>query len=117
MASTPVNLFRLGNATSPRMDNVRENRDIPVHEEHGVKMVKRRTGGISTNSTRLNQKNEWELSKGHVYDDRELHINNDHGTHYLWEPEKDMTLDEFKRLLKEVGSGFNKIQQRGPGSG
>ena len=33
MNKTPVALYRQGNASSPRMDNVRPNKDITVYEQ------------------------------------------------------------------------------------
>jgi hypothetical protein len=32
MIKTPVDLYRRGNATSPRMDHVRPNKDIAIYE-------------------------------------------------------------------------------------
>ncbi len=35
MAETPIALYRQGNANSPRMDNVRPNKDVATYEENG----------------------------------------------------------------------------------
>jgi hypothetical protein len=54
MAKTPVDLYRRGNANSPRMDNVRLNKDIAIYERDGKIWVKETVaegfepGGIST---------------------------------------------------------------------
>ncbi len=40
MTITPVDLYRRGNATSPRMDNVRPNKDIAIYENNGQIWVK-----------------------------------------------------------------------------
>ena len=54
MAKTPVDLYRRGNANSPRMDNVRLNKDIATYEREGKTWVQETVpegfepGGIST---------------------------------------------------------------------
>ncbi|MGL4879726.1 MAG: hypothetical protein ACRC8K_01495 [Waterburya sp.] len=40
MVKTPVNLYRRGNANSPRMDNIRLNKDIAIYERDGITWVK-----------------------------------------------------------------------------
>lgn len=40
MIKTPVDLYRRGNATSPRMDHVRPNKDIAIYENNGQIWVK-----------------------------------------------------------------------------
>jgi hypothetical protein len=35
MIKTAVDLYRRGNATSPRMDHVRPNKDIAIYENNG----------------------------------------------------------------------------------
>jgi hypothetical protein len=39
MGVTPVELYRAGNSTGPRMDHVRRNRDIVVIQQNGVDWV------------------------------------------------------------------------------
>jgi hypothetical protein len=105
--TTSVDLYRLGNASSSRMDNVRD-QDVTKFTKNGVVWVKSRSGGISTFSSPSNQKNEWKLSKGASYPDG-LFLNNDKGTHWQWEPSSDMSLDDYTRLLQQVGNKFLKI--------
>lgn len=39
MPQTPISLYRQGNANSPKMDNVRPDKDIATFEEKGVILV------------------------------------------------------------------------------
>jgi hypothetical protein len=53
MAKTPVALYRRGNSDSPRMDNVRLDKDIATYQKNGITWVKEtignvEPGGIST---------------------------------------------------------------------
>ena len=41
MIKTAVDLYRRGNATSPRMDHVRPNKDIAIYENNGQIWVKK----------------------------------------------------------------------------
>ena len=45
MAETPIALYRQGNANSPRMDNVRPNKDVATYEENGRIWVDPTLGG------------------------------------------------------------------------
>ncbi|MGL5794490.1 MAG: hypothetical protein ACRC06_08785 [Waterburya sp.] len=40
MVKTPVDLYRRGNANSPRMDNIRLNKDIAIYQRDGITWVK-----------------------------------------------------------------------------
>ena len=40
MAKTPVDVYRRGNVNSPRMDNVRLNKDLATYERDGKTWVK-----------------------------------------------------------------------------
>lgn len=40
MIKTPVDLYLRGNATSPRMDHIRPNKDIAIYENNGQIWVK-----------------------------------------------------------------------------
>jgi len=48
MIKTPVDLYRRGNATSPRMDHVRPNKDIAIYENNGQIWVKETLRNLST---------------------------------------------------------------------
>ncbi|MGL5078096.1 MAG: hypothetical protein ACRDBG_20025 [Waterburya sp.] len=65
MVKTPVALYRRGNANSPRMDNIRLNKDIAIYQRDGITWVKETVavgfepGGISTFSVQGKGKNWW----------------------------------------------------------
>jgi hypothetical protein len=81
MRRTPVNLYRMGNATSPRMDWVRP-KDIKLYERKGELWVASNSGGISTFSVLGRGKNWWCLNEG-IAIPGELRIVNDYG-HQGW---------------------------------
>jgi hypothetical protein len=47
MKTTSVDLYRMGNATSPRMDKVRD-QDVENYEKNGEIWIVEGSGGIST---------------------------------------------------------------------
>jgi hypothetical protein len=106
MGTTPKPLYRRGNATIPRMDNVRP-QDITVSSNGGVDWVLRHSGGVSCfdytpppGTGRI-----WCLRAAIAYSD-ELYLRDDQNGHWNWEPENDMALTDFKALLAAVGRNF-----------
>lgn len=98
-----VDLYRSGNANSPRMDNVRDH-DVTI--DNGV--VKANTGGISTNSNQgALQGKVWRFPKDTNPPDN-IGIVNDHGTHYAWQSTEDVTKDVFKQRLALSHASFVK---------
>jgi frataxin-like iron-binding protein CyaY len=57
---TPVDLYRMGNAISSRMENIRA-KDIDMYEADAKMWVAANSGGISTFSVRGIGKNWWKL--------------------------------------------------------
>lgn len=108
MPLTKTNLYRLGNATSPRLNNVRVGIDILTYENNGVAWVRANSGGVSTFSQASGNKNEWRLNSGYPYSFN-LNVVNDHGNHYNWQPNQDMPLTDFITLLTAVNPAFTKI--------
>jgi len=106
MGTTPVDLYRRGNATSPRMDHVRSI-DVTSFTRNGVEWVAARSGGISAfaSSSPPGRGRIWHLPAGGRYSD-ELVLNNDHGAHWSWEPAQDMELTRYRALLAAVGRNF-----------
>ena len=106
MGTTPIDLYRRGNATSPRMDHVRPI-DVASFTRNGVEWVAARSGGISTfaSSTPPGRGRIWRLPAGVFYPD-ELLLDNDHGNHWSWEPAQDMELTRYRALLAAVGRNF-----------
>lgn len=114
MAKTPVSLYRQGNANTPRMDNVRPNKDIATYEESDRAWVMttladgKSPGGISTFATQGAGKNWWKLDPGTDIP-QELELVNDRDNHWLWKPSKAMPLDEYKAALRLIGACFYKV--------
>jgi hypothetical protein len=102
---TPIDLYRAGNATGPKMDHVRP-KDILIVQQNGADWVNPLTGGISTFENKIwNFGHWWLVPQGTQFDDR-LTIRNDHDDHWVWEPRQGMELAEYVRLLTAVNGLF-----------
>ena len=114
MAKTLVDLYRKGNASSPRMDNVRINKDLATYERNDEIWVRETLaggeapGGISTFSTQGRGKNWWKLDANTVIPP-ELELINDRGNHWLWKPRKTMPIEEYKAALRQISRYFHKV--------
>jgi hypothetical protein len=114
MIKTPIPLYCQGNTTSPRMDNVRVDRDIATFEDAGVIWVlatisgNLSPGGISTFANPGSGKNWWKLDADIDIPDR-LKLINDRDNHWLWQPSHIMTLATYQDALIIIGASFNKI--------
>ena len=108
MPETTTDLYRMGSASSPRMDHVRVSKDIAPFEKEGVVWVAVRSGGVSTFSTQGFGRNWWQLPQGYTYPDA-LCVVNDHGNHYSWEPRVAMSLADYVALLAAVNPHFVKV--------
>jgi hypothetical protein len=114
MQQTPCPLYRQGNATSPRMDNVRINKDVATFETSGVIWVfdtltdARSPGGISTFANLGRGKNWWKLDE-YIDIPIDLKLINDRDNHWLWQPSQVMTIDSYRDALRIIGTAFNKI--------
>jgi hypothetical protein len=109
MKKTPIDLYRQGNATSPRIDNVRLNKDIAIYEEGGELLINAALGGgVSTFSRIKLGKNWWKLPQGTDIPDN-LSLINDHNEHWLWQPSYTMTLENYQAALRQIGKLFYKI--------
>jgi hypothetical protein len=106
MGITPVDLYRRGNATSPRIDHIRSI-DVGRFTLSGVEWVVGRSGGISTfaSSPSPGRGKIWRLPAGVPYSD-ELVLINDHGNHWSWEPAQNMELTRYRELLAALGRSF-----------
>ncbi|MBW4621241.1 MAG: hypothetical protein KME17_18015 [Cyanosarcina radialis HA8281-LM2] len=107
MRETPVDLYRMGNAGSPRLENVRA-KDIEIYIEGDESWVAANSGGISTFSSRGSGKNWWKLDRGTEIPNQ-LRVVNDYGHHWLWEPSYSMPLDVYKEALRFVGKRFDRV--------
>ena len=96
-----VELYRSGNASSPRFDNVRD-KDIVKYKdpETGLIKVKGMSGGISTFTAPKPENNWWWIRAGTVVPPK-LTVTRDHTdpktsiTHYTIRPSGDMLLSEY----------------------
>lgn len=106
--STRLDLYRWGNASSAKLENIRPD-EIGTFNRNGQTWVVHDSGGISTFSgSQAGKKNVWRLPSGTSFSSR-LHIVNDKGDHWLIEPAVDMSMDEYLGLLRELQKRFEKI--------
>jgi len=109
MGTTTVDLFRVGNASGPRLEKVRPGIDIEVYRKDGEDWVKGRSGGASTfESKKDTRKTWWRLPAGTKYDDR-LFVWNDQDDHWSWEPASDMRLLDYVSALEAVNVDFTRV--------
>ncbi len=109
MATTFVDLFRAGNAGGPRLDHVRLNRDILVHQRYGVVWVRSRSGGISSFANLKPWGGIWwRLPAGSLHSDLLL-VYSDHSDHWVWEPAQDMELDRYTAMLAALNPQFTRV--------
>jgi hypothetical protein len=110
-----VDLFRAGNAGSPRLDHVRS-RDVTTYERHGKLWVRANDQGVSVFTWEEILQKEmigwiWRLPAG-----RQLPIGlklfNDHGGHYVVAPNHDMTVDDYLARLRRLAVDFNRVVKR-----
>jgi hypothetical protein len=97
-------LFRNGNAGSPRMDNVRP-KDIPVDDQG---FVNPKTGGVSTFESPTADKNWWKFPRT-ASPPGGLNVENDRPRHWAWEPAHRMKLEDYKDILRSSHPSFEKI--------
>jgi photosystem II stability/assembly factor-like uncharacterized protein len=107
MKQTSIDLYRMGNSTSPRMDNVRP-QDVESYKKNDEIWVVGRSGGISTFASQGAGKNWWKLDRGTTIPDA-LYLVNDYGNHWSWESGYTMKLDEYKIALQSVAARFYKM--------
>ena len=106
-------LFRLGNATSPRLDNVRD-KDVEFFTRNGIVCVRANGTGISllTEEGTRGRKGGWlwkipariPLPHGLLY-------NNNRPGHYFLCPALDMPLDEYRGLLAKLAINCERVQK------
>ena len=108
MGRTTVDLYRRGNAGSPRLSHVRVGKDIMTTFENGIEIAGAHSGGVSTFSNSGAGSNWWLLPAGTEYPD-EISVINDHGNHYNWEPNVDLPLSDYEVLLASVESAFIRV--------
>lgn len=105
-----VDLYRGGNASSPRLDNVRDKDVTKYTGKDGKIWVKGKEGGISTFSVRPSGMSHiWKARKGTTYSSNlYIYESNKVTKHWSIAPARDMTQDEFERHLRTFHSSFTK---------
>ena len=115
MGVTAIDLFRSGNATTPRLHRVRTtgpNADVDLYQDpaSGDDWVRANGKGVSTwdsvDPTRAGV--PWRLAAGSQYPNS-LKVWNDDPGHWVWEPTADMKLSDYVAALEVAGQGFVKV--------
>lgn len=109
----PEDLFRLGNATDPRLTHIRRPKDIDTVEINGLLVVIANGKGISLATQERISKSPvsgwvWKISKGTLMP-QGLKLINDRTDHYSVCPVSNMPLDEFKGLLSKLALKCQKV--------
>ncbi|GAA5213137.1 hypothetical protein ACFSJ3_00435 [Corallincola platygyrae] len=108
-----LDLYRYGNASSPRFDHVRPMKDAIIQNRNGIKYIVADGNGISAfSSVASGKKNTWKLPKGTplpqgiklVIDKRPGREN-----HYMLAPQVTMRLSEFHALMDSVREHAQRI--------
>jgi hypothetical protein len=111
VAFTPCDLFRVGNASSARLDRIRP-RDVAIVKAGADDIVIAGSGGISTldRPTGLGLSGPWyRLPQGTAYDDSFLILSNPHPGRWEWEPACDMPLTKYQAALADLNQEFVRV--------
>ncbi len=109
----PEDLFRLGNATSPRLTHVRRPKDIDTTEVNGITVAIANGKGISLSTKGRLDKTPmsgwvWKIMRG-TQMPIGLKLLNDRPGHYSICPISNMPLDEFIGLLSKLAMKCQKV--------
>lgn len=109
-----IDLFRIGNSESPRLDRVRAV-DIDTYDRNGIRMVRANGKGISvfTEADLSRARFEgwvWKIPHG-TQMPLGLGLINDHGGHFMICPISDMPLDEYKALLSKLALLCERVRK------
>lgn len=112
----PEDLYRLGNATDPRLTHIRQPKDMDTTEVNGIVVAIANGKGISLSTkARLDSSPMsgwvWLLAKGTVMPPG-LKLINDRPGHYSLCPERNMPLDEFKGLLSKLAMKCQRVLKK-----
>ncbi|OZG73791.1 hypothetical protein BTA51_08255 [Hahella sp. CCB-MM4] len=108
-----LDLYRFGNSTSPRFDNIRPHKDAMIIDRNGIKYILADGNGVSAfSSIPSGKKNTWKLRKGTILPagvklvmDKRLN----HENHYMLAPSHTMKLSEFHALMDKLRECAVKI--------
>ncbi len=107
--------FRVGTASSPRLDRVREDKDVDVYDQNGMAMVRANGKGISLFTDEEIQRTRfegwaWKIPRGTSMPAK-LSLNNDHPGHFMICPLTDMSVKEYKNLLASLAAVCEKTMK------
>lgn len=116
---TDRDLYRSGNSTSPKLDNVREGKDIPAGADMArntdvVQIAKAdgsfetRAMGQSTFANLAPGKNIWRLPAGTNLGDMGLRALNDQGEHWAIQPMENLSREAYQWALEQANRLFEK---------
>jgi hypothetical protein len=102
-------LYRSGNAGGPRIDHVREGKDITPDANGDVHPLQ---GGVSSFAIRKTAPKWWKFP-ANTAAPAGIAIRNDHGSHWSWEPAQVMPLGNFINALGQSAPNWVKWDQAG----
>lgn len=111
MALTPVDLYRAGNKSGPKMDHVRS-ANATFFTHNGNQYVKGRDKGVSTYESPSPSLGGtwWHLPRGTQYDDSLIFLvkrdQDGEDDHWQWEPDHDMPSSQFVAVLASMNGKF-----------
>lgn len=108
-----LDLYRFGNASSPKLDGVRAFKDVMVMKNNGIEMVIANGNGISLSSTfDPKKRNTWKLPKKTVIPTG-LRLIKDlrpgRGDHFMIAPTSSMPFTKYIGLLQELAVSCKKV--------
>lgn len=112
----PEDLYRLGNATDPRLTHVRCPKDIDTIEINGILVVVANGKGVSLATKERIVKSPisgwvWKIPKG-TQVPLGLRLVNDRQDHYSICPSANMPMDEFRGLLSKLALKCQKLSKK-----
>lgn len=110
-----VDLFRIGTAESPRLDKVRENKDVDLYDRNGITVIRANGKGISLFTEEEIRRTRfsgwvWKIPRGTPMPTG-LGLYNDHENHYMICPIKDVTVGEYKARLGKIASTCERVMK------
>lgn len=108
-----LDLYRFGNASSPRLDHVRPLKDIAVVKQNGIELIIANGNGVSLSSKfDPSKKNTWKISRNTPLP-KGLRLVSDRrpgkGDHYMIAPVENMPFMKFIGLLQELAVHCTKV--------
>lgn len=108
-----LDLYRFGNASSPKLDSVRAFKDVTIVKNGGIEMIIANGNGVSLSSTfDPKKRNTWQLSRSTpipfglslVRDLRESRSD-----HFMIAPTSNMPFAKYIGLLQELAIHCKKV--------